>query len=118
MTLLAAYEDFTRRETVCLEDDNFQLMLKLQEKKAAVLAELGKLQDEGDEQEKLAFKKRIAALREQEEINSQLLVKKMGANREEYRKLTQNAVSAGKLRRAYSNRADQVIIPGDLQGRA
>lgn len=118
MVLLAAYEDFTRRETVSLRDDKFELMLKLQDKKAKVLSELDRLQDLPDASETESFNSRISILLKQEEENEKLLELKKAVNRQEYRKLSQNAVSANKLRRAYSAPVDRSIAPGSLKGKA
>ncbi len=116
--LLAAYEDFTRRESVSLRDDNFELLAKLQDKKAKVLAAMAELTDSPSEAEKEDFNQRLAVLLEQEQANGRLLQEKQIANRQEYRKLTQNAVSANKLRRAYAAPVERKAAPGSLKGRA
>lgn len=118
MALLAAYEDFTRRESVSLRDGNFELMLKLQDKKAKVIAQLSSLDDSPNPADTENFNSRIAALLEQEQVNGELLEQKMSANRQEYRRLTLNAISANKLRRAYSAPAARPAQPGSLKGRA
>lgn len=118
MVLLAAYEDFTRRESVSLRDENFELLAKLQGKKAKVIEQLRGLEDSPSPSEAEDFKTRVAALLEQEEANSRLLQQKMSANREAYRKLSQNAISANKLRRAYAEPSDRAPMPRNLKGRA
>lgn len=118
MVLLAAYEDFTRRESVCLQDGDFDLLLKLKEKKAAVIAQLVSLEPVLDEVEKKDFKCRVDLLLQQEERNAQRLAEKMKDNRQELRMLSQNAVSANKLRRAYASPTDRPASPGSLKGKA
>lgn len=118
MVLLAAYEDFTRRESVCLHDGNFDLLLKLKEKKASVIAQLESLDPALDEAEKEDFKRRVDSLLQQEERNAKLLAEKMKDNRQELRTLSQNAVSANKLRRAYATPTDRPTAPGSLKGKA
>ncbi len=118
MVLLAAYEDFTRRESVSLRDENFELLLKLQDKKAKVVAEITALKDTPVGEEAEDFRKRISILLKQEESNSKLLQEKMSANRAEYRRLSQNTVSANKFRQAYAAPIDRTALPGSLKGRA
>ncbi|MDQ8200028.1 hypothetical protein QEH56_17825 [Pelagicoccus enzymogenes] len=118
MVLLAAYEDFTRRESVSLRDENFELLAKLQDKKAKVIAQLHALPEQPDGAEAADFNARVAKLLEQEEANSKLLQEKMAVNRQELRKLSQNAVSANKLRRAYAAPSDRPPLPRNLKGRA
>ncbi len=118
MVLLAAYEDFTRRESVSLRDENFELMLKLQDKKAKVVEQLASLDGAPSQAEVEDFRNRIAILLKQEESNSRLLKEKMAANREEYRKLSRNSVSASKFRRTYAAPVDRSALPGTLKGRA
>jgi hypothetical protein len=118
MALLAAYEDFTRRESVSLRDENFELLTKLQDKKEKVIAQLDALDDRPSPAESEDFKVRIGKLLEQEQGNSRLLQEKMSANRQALRKLSQNAVSANKLRRAYAVPSDRPKEPGSLKGRA
>ncbi len=118
MVLLAAYEDFTRRESVSLRDENFELMLKLQDKKAKVVEQLTSLDGAPTQAEAEDFRNRIAILLEQEESNNRLLEEKMAENREEYRKLSRNSVSASKFRRTYAAPIDRSALPGTLKGRA
>lgn len=118
MILLAAYEDFTRRETVCLREDNIDSMLALQKKKGKVLVELGKVEGDASEEEKADFARRISALQEQEESNARFIAEKIAANRQEYRRLSQNSLSANKLRRTYYAPSDNAIASGELKGRA
>lgn len=118
MVLLAAYEDFTRRESVSLRDENFELLLKLQDKKAKVVAEISSLEDSPVGEEAEDFRKRISILLKKEDSNSKLLQEKMSANRAEYRRLSQNTVSANKFRQAYAAPVDRTVLPGSLKGRA
>ncbi|EDY81633.1 hypothetical protein VDG1235_1251 [Verrucomicrobiia bacterium DG1235] len=118
MTLLAAYEDFTRRETVCLREGNFEPMLRLQEKKAKVIAEFALLEAGTSKEENEDISRRISVLQAREESNALILKEKIAGNRQEVRKLTLNAISANKLRRVYSAPADRSLSSGTLKGRA
>lgn len=118
MILLAAYEDFTRRETVCLREDNIETMLELQKKKAKVLKELSVAEVEASEAEKADFARRISVLQGQEESNARMIAEKIAANRQDYRRLSQNTLSANKLRRTYYAPSDNSIASGELKGRA
>lgn len=116
--LLSAYEDFTRRETVCIREEDFDRLESLQSKKEKVIAELSGLADSPTDTERADFNRRIEALLESERSNEALLTEKMASNRQAYRKLTANAVAANKLRRAYGPANDRPASPGNLQGRA
>lgn len=118
MVLLAAYEDFTRRESVSLRDENFDLLIKLQEKKAKVIAQFADLEGPPEESEVVDFRRRISVLLEEERANASLLDEKMKENRMEHRRLSKNTVSANKFRRAYAAPVDRSVVPGQLKGRA
>lgn len=117
-TLLSAYEDFTRRETMCLKDENFELLAKIQDKKSKVIEELQSLDDQPDEAEKRDFNQRLEKLLEQERANEALLAEKMVNNRAEYRNLTKRSASASKLRRAYAPTTEKNTSQSSLKGRA
>ncbi|MBK1880464.1 hypothetical protein [Pelagicoccus mobilis] len=118
MVLLAAYEDFTRRETVSLREENFELMLKVQDKKAKVIAELETITDAPAEEERSEFKSRIEALLLQEAKNTEMLSDKMASNRQEHRRLSRNTVSANKFRSVYAAPIDRSGVSGTLKGKA
>lgn len=118
LALLAAYEDFTRREGVSLRDENFELTRKLQEKKSKVVAELQSLDEPASEEEQAAFKRRVDALLQQETANADLLAEKMTGNREELRKLSRSSVSANKLRNTYAAPIDRSPVRGALTDKA
>ncbi|MDQ8186173.1 hypothetical protein [Pelagicoccus sp. SDUM812002] len=118
MVLLAAYEDFTRRESVSLRDENFELLKKLQDKKAKVIEQMALLQDTPNKSDAEDFNQRLSELQKQEEANSSLLQQKMLSNRQELKKLSQNTISANKLRRAYAASSDRPSASGTLKGRA
>lgn len=118
LVLLAAYEDFTRRESVSLRDENFELLGQLQDKKSKVAAELSALADEPDAAEREDFERRIAQLLEKEEDNARLLAQKMASNRQELRQLSKNSVSANNLKRTYAAPIDRSRTSGTLKDRA
>lgn len=118
MALLAAYEDFTRREGVSLRDENFELMLKLQDKKAKVVAELGKLDEETSPTELADFNSRVDALLKEEARNARLLDQKMSENRAQFRKISRSSVSANKLRNVYAAPIDRSPVRGTLTDKA
>lgn len=118
MVLLAAYEDFTRRESVSLRDGNIELMGRLQDKKAKVIAQLESLQDEVAQSEMEDFSSRVAALLKQEKENDRVLTEKLAMNRQEFRRLSKNSVSASKFRNAYASPIDRSAPNGSLKGRA
>ena len=118
MALLSAYEDFTRREGVSLRDENFELMLKLQDKKAKVIAELEKLSETASENELSEFKRRIEILLAEEAKNSDLLAQKMSSNRRDFRKLSRSSVSANKLKNVYAAPIDRSPVRGSLTDKA
>lgn len=117
-TLLSAYEDFTRRETVCLKDEDFELLAKVQDKKVKVIAELQSLEDSPDEAEKHDFNRRLEVLVELEKANEATLTQKMANNRQELRNLTKRSASATKLRRAYAPSGEKKSGQSSLEGRA
>lgn len=118
MALLAAYEDFTRREAVGLRDENFELVLKLQDKKAKVVEQLQGLDEPMADGEKEDFDERVNALLRQESESAELLSQKMSKNREEYRKIARNSVSANKLRNVYAAPIDRSPVRGTLTDKA
>lgn len=118
MVLLAAYEEFTRKESVSLREENIEHMLKIQGKKAKVVAELETLRDEVEEAETVAFNRRVAALLLQEEENGKLLAAKIASNRIEFRKLSRSSVSASKFKQAYAAPIDRSAVHGSLKDRA
>lgn len=119
LTLLSAYEELTRKEGLCIREENFAPLPSLQSKKAVLLESLQSLPRDGiDEAERQEFNERLAELKRQEDENAALLGQKMEANREEFRKLGQNASSASKLRKAYASQARGEEDPGSLKGHA
>ncbi len=118
MALLAAYEDFTRKETTCLKDGDFEEMLKVQSKKAKVAEALSKLEDLPSEEEKQTFSGRIDSLLEQEKANAEALTAKLSKNRSEFKKLSQNSLSAAKLRNLYGAAIDRSVVKGTLKDKA
>jgi hypothetical protein len=119
LTLLSAYEELTRKEGLCVREENFDPLPSLQGKKAVLLESLSALSREGiDDAERQEFNQRLAELKRQEDENAALLGRKMEANREECRKLGQNASSASKLRKAYASQARGEEDSDSLKGRA
>lgn len=116
--LLSAYEDFTRRETVCIREDNFERLETVQSKKAKVIEELSILEDTPTEDERSQFNKRIEVLLESERANEAMLKEKIASNRQAYRKLSASAVAANKLRKTYGPTYDTLPSQGNLKGRA
>lgn len=101
MTLLAAYEELTRKETVCLKEANWEPMLKTQAKKAKLVEGISKHTAELLLDERTQFNKRIASLQIKEAENAKTLAEKMKDNRELYRQITQRTKSGSKAIRAY-----------------
>ena len=119
LTLLEAYEDLTRKESVCLREDRFEDLNRVQRKKAQLLEGLDALRVEPlDADEQAEFDKRIASLQERESSNAALLTEKMTANRSEFRKLRKHSASASKLKRAYAAPEQSEQDSGSLKGRA
>ncbi len=119
LQLLEAYEDFTRRETICLRDETFEPMLRLQAKKASLLESIKRFEKASlDPDVAASCQTRIAALQAQEAANQETLAQKIAANRREYRKLAQGVVSASKLRSAYQNISSAPTQSGTLEGKA
>ncbi len=103
MVLLKAYEELTEKETFCLREANIKGMLELEDKKAKLLEELQRLAAEADlsPETREEFNRRVSILLKQEKENEIFLEKLMQENRAAYKKLSQNADSASKIRRAY-----------------
>lgn len=119
MILLAAYEDFTRREGVCLREDNFETLLQLQEKKRKVARELMERKEEPmDVPERQDFDRRVTRLLELEKSYAEQLSQKLSSNRSELKQSRQNSVSANKLRRAYIGQGEASSKQSGLDGRA
>lgn len=103
MILLEAYEDLTSKETLCLKEGNFDGVLRAQKKKALLFQGLEELQGTPlRDEDRAAVRRRLEHLKEQEAANSAELQRRMKENREELKKLSANASSASKLRRAYA----------------
>ena len=119
LTLLSAYEELTRKEGLCIREGNFDALPSLQSKKASLLDTLRDLPVDGvGDAERAAFNERLAELKRREDENAALLGAKMEANREEFRRLGQNASSASNLRKAYTSQSRGETESPSLKGRA
>ena len=105
MVLLDAYEELTEKETFCFREANINGMLEIEDKKAKLLEELLRMSSESNlsSDQKQDFDSRVSALLKQEKENETFLSGLMKENRAAYRKLSQNADSASKIKKAYGN---------------
>lgn len=101
MTLLSAYEELTRKETVCLNEENWEPLLKTQTKKAKLAEGITQHTAELLPEERSQFNARIASLQLQDAENSKTLAAKIKDNRDLYKQITQRTKSGGKAIRAY-----------------
>lgn len=120
MTLLAAYEELTERESFCLGEANMEGVLAVQSKKAAVLEELQRLAGEAKlaGESRRSFDERIGRLLEAEKANEARLAKLMDENRREWQQLSKQSRAVSRVRKAYGKAPAGGRGEGKLSGQA
>ncbi|MCH6255876.1 hypothetical protein MLD52_04910 [Puniceicoccaceae bacterium K14] len=120
VVLLEAYEELTRKESVCLREANIEVALEVQAKKAKLLDKIAELQKtsplNGDIEP--SFSEKVAELESIEISNAQVLEEAMKKNRDVYRIVTKRSDSAGKVRNAYGISKLERKAPSSLRGQA